>query len=90
MKKKMYKNQTETTSSLNEPAVVYQVNVGKTYQKIETVTKQTVQNDWWSDIHEIEKQAIEKGLKDLKEGRIIPHIDVQKRYEKWIENEMDA
>lgn len=40
--------------------------------------------DWWDEISEAEKQAIEQGLKDAEEGKLIPHDDVKKKYEKWL------
>lgn len=40
--------------------------------------------DWWNEISEAEKQAIEQGLKDAEEGKLIPHDKVKKKYEKWL------
>ena len=40
--------------------------------------------DWWDEISEAEKQAIEQGLKDAEEGKLIPHNEVKKKYEKWL------
>ncbi len=40
--------------------------------------------DWWNEISEAEKQAIEQGLKDAEEGKLIPHDEVKKKYEKWL------
>jgi hypothetical protein len=31
-----------------------------------------------------ERQSIERGLDDSKNGRITPHSEVKKRYEKWL------
>ena len=38
------------------------------------------QNDWWSDLTEEQIQGIERGLKDIDKGRVIPHYQVQKMY----------
>jgi predicted transcriptional regulator len=39
--------------------------------------------DWWNSISEIEKEGIEKGLKDAESGKLNPHSSVRKLYEKW-------
>lgn len=41
-------------------------------------------NDWWNQISEEEKNAIDKGLEDIKAGRLKPHKEVKKLYEKWL------
>ncbi|HRK55170.1 MAG TPA: hypothetical protein PK185_14730 [Cyclobacteriaceae bacterium] len=40
--------------------------------------------DWWDQISDEEKNAIEKGLDDIKAGRVKPHSEVKKIYEKWL------
>jgi predicted transcriptional regulator len=30
------------------------------------------------------KQSIERGLKDIEEGRVTPHEEVMKKYRKWL------
>lgn len=40
--------------------------------------------DWWDDISEDEKNAIEEGLTDIKAGRLKSHVEVSKLYEKWL------
>lgn len=40
--------------------------------------------DWWDEITDEEKSSIEKGLADIKAGRVIPHSEVKKIYEKWL------
>lgn len=40
--------------------------------------------DWWNSISENEKQSIEKGLEDAKAGKLNPHADARKLYEKWL------
>jgi predicted transcriptional regulator len=39
--------------------------------------------DWWNSISEIEKEGIEKGLKDAESGKLNPHSSARKLYEKW-------
>lgn len=40
--------------------------------------------DWWNKISAEEKKAIIKGLKDIKAGKVRPHREVKKLYEKWL------
>jgi hypothetical protein len=40
--------------------------------------------DWWDEITDDEKNAIDKGLDDIKAGRVKPHQHVRKVYEKWL------
>lgn len=46
--------------------------------------RQTEKNDWWKEISEKEKESIEKGLKDAEEGKLNPHSEARKIYEKWL------
>jgi len=36
--------------------------------------------DWWNDLTEQQKLGIQRGLKDIDEGRIVSHRDVKKKY----------
>ena len=45
---------------------------------------QAAKTDWWEEISETEKQAIDEGLADAAKGNVIAHQDVRKRYEKWL------
>lgn len=38
--------------------------------------------DWWETISQAEKDSIDRGLKDIDGGRVIPHNDVMKKYGK--------
>ena len=40
--------------------------------------------DWWEEITSEEKDAIDKGLGDIKAGRVKPHKEARKIYEKWL------
>ncbi len=37
-------------------------------------------NDWWNDLTKEQMQGIERGLKDIDEGKVIPHDQVRKKY----------
>ena len=40
--------------------------------------------DWWDSISENEKKTIESGLKDADSGKLNPHSNARKLYEKWL------
>ena len=49
------------------------------YLKIVKDSK-TSKNDWWDDLTEEQKQGIQRGLKDIEEGRIVSHEEVKRKY----------
>ena len=40
--------------------------------------------DWWDELEEEETASIERGLDDLKNGRVISHKEVMKQYPQWL------
>ena len=42
--------------------------------------QQVSTSDWWDDLSVVEKAGIERGLKDVDEGRVIAHDEVLKKY----------
>lgn len=38
------------------------------------------EGDWWNSLSESQKSGIERGLKDIDEGRTVPHETVKLRY----------
>jgi len=53
-------------------------------ERIKMLKENQLVRDWWDEISEEEKTAIEKGLEDIKAGRVIPQKDVRKEYAKWL------
>ncbi len=41
---------------------------------------QSETSDWWDSLSEKHKKGIEQGLKDIKEGRVVPHEEVMRKY----------
>lgn len=37
-------------------------------------------SDWWNELSETEKAGIERGLKDVEEGRVHSHAAVKQKY----------
>ena len=40
--------------------------------------------DWWDEITDEERTAIDKGIEDIKAGRVKPHKEAKKLYAKWL------
>lgn len=52
-----------------------------TLQYLKIIKEQEVsQSDWWDDLSIEQKSGIERGLKDVDEGRVIAHEEVIKKY----------
>ena len=44
----------------------------------------SAKTDWWEEISEAEKQAIDAGISDAEKGNLTDHEEARKRYEKWL------
>jgi hypothetical protein len=53
-------------------------------EKLKMLRANPKKSDWWNEITEEEKIAIDKGLADIKAGRVKPHKEARKLYEKWL------
>jgi hypothetical protein len=53
-------------------------------EKLKKLRKNPKKSDWWLEVGEEEKAAIDKGLADIKAGRVKPHSAAKKLYEKWL------
>ena len=53
---------------------------------IEKVMKlrESEKTDWWKEISKEEKKSIEKGIIDADSGKLNPHSEAKKSYEKWL------
>jgi len=47
-------------------------------EKVEAVFKKEKAEDWWDEISEAEKEAIEKGIAEADRGELIPHEEVMR------------
>lgn len=45
--------------------------------------------DWYIELTDEQKASIERGLKDVEEGRVIPHEEVMKKVKKLFKNKRD-
>lgn len=53
-------------------------------ERLKMMRSRPSKGDWWNEITEEEKAAIDKGLEDVKAGRVKPHKEVRELYEKWL------
>ena len=53
-------------------------------ERLRMLRTSSKKSDWWNEITEEEKAAIDKGLSDIKAGRVISHKEAKKLYEKWL------
>ncbi len=44
----------------------------------------TDKSDWWDDIIQSQKDAIDTGIKQINNGEGVPHKDVMKKYNTWL------
>lgn len=60
-------------TSVDEPSVIKQLIALKKKQQV----------DWWDEISDEEKTAIEEGLAQADRGDVLSHEEVMTRYQKW-------
>lgn len=53
-------------------------------EKLRMLRSSPPKKDWWDEIADEEKAAIDKGLEDIKAGRVKPHKEAKKLYAKWL------
>lgn len=53
-------------------------------ERLKVLREGPKKEDWWNEITNEEKAAIDKGLEDIKAGRVKPHREAKKLYEKWL------
>ena len=64
----------EWLTTLSDQAIIEKLKLFK-----ENFTDKT---DWWETLSESEKEGIDQGIKDIEEGRTVPHAEVMKKYGK--------
>ena len=57
-----------------------------TLQQLKKLKEQSdsKQQDWINTISQQERESILRGIEDSAKGQITSHVDVRKRYEKWL------
>lgn len=75
----------DAAKSLDQEIVQYLPKLNMKQKKtVLTVVKtfMEAQMDWWDEIGEEQQKAINKSLTEMKEGKLIPHDEVMKKYKK--------
>ena len=62
-------------TNLKDESIIARIRLLKDHSK---------ETDWWDEISDSEKASIERGLADAEAGRVVPHEEVRKKYEKWL------
>ena len=47
-------------------------------KKVEEILKKEKESDWWDEIGEEERKAIDQGINEADNGKFIPHEEVMK------------
>ncbi len=64
---------------------IARLNDSTVIEKLKKIYEENTQSsDWWNEISKSEKESIERGLKDIEEGRIHSHATARKVYEKYL------
>lgn len=53
-------------------------------EKLKMLRERPKEKDWWDEITDEEREAIDKGLADIKAGRVKSHKEAKKLYAKWL------
>jgi predicted transcriptional regulator len=53
-------------------------------EKLRMLRDSPKRQDWWEEITDEEKAAIDKGMADIKAGRVKPHKEAKRLYAKWL------
>ena len=53
-------------------------------EKLRMLRESPKRLDWWDEITDEEKTAMDKGIADIKAGRVRPHKEAKKLYAKWL------
>lgn len=56
----------------------------KFLEKISDLISSEKKKDWWDEISDAEKEAIEKGIAQADAGNLNPHSKAREIYESWL------
>ena len=57
-------------------------------ERLKMLKNSRLKQDWWDQISDEEMNAIDQGLTDIGAGKLKPHEEVKKHYEKWLKDSM--
>jgi pyruvate-formate lyase-activating enzyme len=53
-------------------------------ERLKMLRDHASEKDWWDEVSDAEKAAIEAGLEDVRAGKVTSHQEVRRLYEKWL------
>ena len=56
----------------------------KTVKMIYAMLEVDAQNDWWDDLPGPAEDSIQRALKDIENGKVMPNKEVTRKYTKWL------
>jgi len=56
----------------------------KTVKMVHAMLETDVENDWWDRMPDAVRTDVEAAIKEADEGKLIPHEEAKKRYQKWL------
>ena len=65
---------------------IIRLNDKSILEKILKIKEQSGEEDWFSTISQAETDSIDRGINDYKVGKVRPHSQVRKKYEKWLKD----
>ncbi len=76
-----YKTMKQETLKIELIEWLTKLNDIETLNYLKIIKESGINNhDWWNDLTAQQVQGIQRGLRDIDEGRIVSHEDVKKRY----------
>lgn len=64
---------------------IARLNDSSVIEKLKKIYEENSQaSDWWNEISISEKESIERGLRDIEEGRVHSNETAKKVYEKYL------
>jgi hypothetical protein len=51
-----------------------------TIQFLKIIKDTGSKDDWWHELSDEQRQGIQRGLKDVEDGRVIPHDEIRLKY----------
>jgi hypothetical protein len=65
---------------------IIRLNDKSILERILKIKAQSGEEDWFSTISQAEIDSIDRGINDYKVGKVRPHSQVRKKYEKWLKD----
>ena len=56
----------------------------KTLRIIYNLFEINKQEDWWNEISDEEREAVKEAINEADKGKVIPHLEMEKLYRKWL------